>query len=1078
MNTTIKYTPSINIVRDINTEFNYIPTHNSIDVFNQLINNHKGSNKCQIIIGAYGTGKSSLLLAMMQTLTGVCKHFNLSKTSASKNNFEFIPIVGSYTSFISTIADIFLRNKKDYATKDIITAIKKKYNQLQDQNKTLVFLVDEFGKFLEYAAKNNPESELYFLQELAEWINDQQHNAMFAGVLHQDFNAYSNALNKIQKQEWDKVKGRFKEIVFNEPVEQLLYLASERISQKLGHTNFDKNFNKLFQLIKESKAFPLKDYLEVDIAKKLYPFDILSVAILTLSLQRYGQNERSLFSFLESNNSNFTKIEKGEYFSMDKVYDYLLNNFYSIVTSSNKSTDFLQWSGIRKALEKADGVLDKDINADAQKIIKTIGLLNLFASNGARLDDAFYKDYLRIAENIKDPAAVINKLAEHKIIRFIKHNLRYVIFEGTDLNIDLAIDEAGKLVEKVHNVVALLNQHFAFPFIPAKSIFYKTGTPRFFQFRLSENPIYEIPEDEIDGFINLIFSSEHSIEKKVQAASKECEEAILYGVYKNTAAIQRELFEIQKVRQVIADNREDRVALKYLNDILKNHINLLNHAVLDSLYSDQQNIIWFYNGKRLNIKSRHSFNKELSEICAKVYYATPVFKNELINKTKVSGQISLAKNKLTALLLNNIGQKNIGFDDNKFPPEKTIYLSLIRETGLHKEIDNVWQWHQPTDKSFTDLWKHCEQFLNSTKTKERSVQELIDGLLIRPFKLKKGFIDFWIPIFLMAKADDYALFDNDIYIPELTQDILELMAKKPAMFKVKAFDLSGIRLELFNRYRIFLSQPENSKPNNSIFIQTIKPFLNFYKSLPEYAMHTKQLSKQAIALREVIKTTKDPEKTFFDDFPAALGYSLQELQQNPALAENYIKQLQERIRELRTCYEELLTRFENFLAMEVLGVQAKFEVYKEHLLQRYASLKVHLLTPQQKVFYNRIVSPLNERASWLNSICQTCINKPLKVITDEDERVLYDKLKEYITALDNFTDISKVKVNEQLEDVVKLELTSLVKGIQQNILHLPKTKNQEINHKQREIRTILGKDKKINLAVLALLLQEYLSDEQ
>lgn len=1078
MNTTIKYTPSINIVRDINTKFNYIPTHNSVDVFNQLINNHKGNNKCQIIIGAYGTGKSSLLLAMMQTLTGMDKHFSLPKGLAGKNDFEFIPIVGSYASFISTVADIFLRIKKDYTTKDILTAIKKKHNQLQDEHKTLVFLVDEFGKFLEYAAKNNPESELYFLQELAEWINHHQHNAMFVGTLHQDFNAYSGTLNKSQKQEWDKVKGRFKEIVFNEPVEQLLYLASERVHQQFEHKNFDKNFNKLFQLIKEFKAFPLKDYLEIDIAKKLHPFDSLSASILTLSLQRYGQNERSLFSFLESNNLNFYKTAKGEYFSIDKVYDYLLNNFYSIVTSSSKSTDFLQWASIRKALEKADGIFKNDIHADAQRVIKTIGLLNLFASNGARLDDAFYKDYLSIAENIKDPSAILNKLAEHKIIRFVKHNLRYVIFEGTDLNIDLAIDEAGKLVEKVHNVVALLNQHFAFPFIPAKSIYYKTGTPRFFQFRLSEEPINEIPEDEIDGFINLIFSSEINIAKKAQAASKECEEAILYGVYKNTTAIQKELFEIQKVRQVIANNREDRIALKYLNDILKNHINLLNHAVLDSLYSDQKNIDWFHDGKKLTIKSRHSFNKELSEICAKVYYSTPTFMNELINKTKVSGQISLAKNKLTTLLLKNIDQKNIGFEENKFPPEKTIYLSLIRETGLHREIDNVWQWCEPADKSFADLWKHCEEFLNSTKTKERNLQELIDSLLIHPFKLKKGFIDFWVPILLMAKANDYALFDNNIYIPELTQDILELMAKKPAMFKVKAFDLSGIRLELFNRYRIFLSQPENSKPNNSIFIQTIKPFLSFYKSLPEYAMHTKRLSKKAIALREVIKTTKDPEKTFFDDFPAALGYSLQELQQNPAAAENYIKQLQERIRELRTCYEELVIRFENFLAMEVLGVQAKFEVYKEHLQQCYASLKVHLLTPQQKVFYNRIVSPLNERASWLNSICQACINKPLKVITDEDERVLYDKLKEYITALDNFIDISKAEVNEQLEDVVKLELTSIVKGIQQNILHLPKTKNQEINYKQQEIKTILGKDKKVNLAVLALLLQEYLSDGQ
>ncbi len=554
MNTTIKYSPSINIIRDINYNFNYIPTQNSIAVFNELINNLKTNNKAQIIIGAYGTGKSSLLLAMMQTLSGTHKHFNFGKVLANKTHYEFIPIVGSYTSFTSIVANIFLRDKKNFTTKDIIAAINKKYNSLHEQNKTLVFLVDEFGKFLEYAAKNNPESELYFLQELAEWLNDTKHNAMFVGTLHQDFNAYSNILNKNQRQEWNKIKGRFKEIVFNEPVEQLLYLAAERVYQKFGHSSFDKNFNKLFQLIKQSKAFPLKDYLELDIAKKLFPFDILSASILTLSLQRYGQNERSLFSFLESTNDGLSVVSKHEYYSIDKVYDYLLNNFYSIVTSSRNSSDFLQWSAIRKALEKAEGILDKSINADAQKVIKTIGLINLFASNAARLDDAFYIDYLSIAESVKNPVAIINKLIEFKIIRFVKHNLRYVIFGDTDLNIDLAIDEAGKLVEKATNIIALLNQHFAFPFIPAKSVFYKKGTPRFFQFRLSENPINEIPEDEVDGFINLIFSSESDIEKKTQATSKDCQEAILYGVYKNTVEIQNQLFEIQKVKQVTTVN--------------------------------------------------------------------------------------------------------------------------------------------------------------------------------------------------------------------------------------------------------------------------------------------------------------------------------------------------------------------------------------------------------------------------------------------------------------------------------------------------------------------------------------------
>ena len=73
------------------------------------------------------------------------------------------------------------------------------------------------------------KNELYFIQQLAEYVNDQRKNIFFITTLHQGFNGYSRNLTKTQQNEWDKVKGRLKEITFNEPVEQLLFLASERL---------------------------------------------------------------------------------------------------------------------------------------------------------------------------------------------------------------------------------------------------------------------------------------------------------------------------------------------------------------------------------------------------------------------------------------------------------------------------------------------------------------------------------------------------------------------------------------------------------------------------------------------------------------------------------------------------------------------------------------------------------------------------------------------------------------------------------------------------------------------------------
>ena len=70
-------------------------------------------------------------------------------------------------------------------------------------------LMDEFGKFLEYAVKNNPDKEVYFIQKLAEFFNDPKKLALSICSLHQNFSSYGQTLNSEQFKEWEKVKGNF-----------------------------------------------------------------------------------------------------------------------------------------------------------------------------------------------------------------------------------------------------------------------------------------------------------------------------------------------------------------------------------------------------------------------------------------------------------------------------------------------------------------------------------------------------------------------------------------------------------------------------------------------------------------------------------------------------------------------------------------------------------------------------------------------------------------------------------------------------------------------------------------------------
>lgn len=1059
------FSPSVNIVRDNGAQIDYILTPNAELVHSQLVTGFQIGVRAYNLVGAYGTGKSAFLKAFENDIINLSNNF----PNKSLSSFEFIKFIGEYTSLKKVFAD-FLKID-NLSSQNIIKEIDYYYSKL---NSGLIILIDEFGKFLEYAAQTNPEEELYFIQELAEYVNDKNKNILFISTLHQDFNQYAFNLSQAQKNEWDKVKGRLKEITFNEPVEQLLFLAAKRVD-KLGFENDNYNFETLFKVIQDSNLFPLRDYFNKDIGGKLFPLDVLSASVLTLSLQKYGQNERSLFSFLDSNDPynlfDYDQIEN-PYFNVACVYDYLVHNYYSFLTTKY-NPHYSQWTNIRAAIEMTEGRFTDNPN-NAIKIVKTIGLLNLFGNASGIIDEAFIEQYARLSLGIADAKNIINELLGFRILRYVGYSNRFVLAQGTDLDIEKALNEASFSVEKPNNITDYIRDYFTGNYVAAKSVYYTKGTPRFFEFKIVEKFVNEVPSEEVDGFIYLVLSNIIK-EKEVVDFSLSTDEAVLIAYYQNYTQIQEGIYEILKIQKIKGDYLNDKIALNELGELELFHKNNLNKLINEDLYSNNGNVKWYYKGQLLNINSLKALNRQLSRICNEdIYTGTPVFRNEMVNKTKISSPISAAKKVLLRNLIENWQVENLGFDTNHFPPEKTIYLSLLKETGIHRIENGVLTISKPTDTSYDTLWELGEKFLESSKYSKRNLQDFVEMLSVKPFKLKQGFIDFWLPIFLFIKRNDFALFHEDIYIPELTFENLELVSKKAKNYEIKAFDVEGIKLRMFNQYREMLELTEKDAITNQSFIETIKPFLKFYREIPEYSKKTLRLGEKALKLRDAIANSKDPEKTFFEDFPSAMNVNILELQNNTQKLEYYIADIQSSIREIRTSYSELIERFENYILTDIVGETLDFKEYKLKLQNRFKNVKKHLLKPNHKVFIQRLNSPLEDKNAWLNSLVQVCLGKTLDKLTDEEEAKLYTVFTDTIAELDNLYEISRKDFDENKEDIFKIEITSFVDGLKKNLVRLPKEKTKEISEKEGELKKLLVEDSRINITVLANLLQEEL----
>ncbi len=1070
-----KFTPSINIERDETKSFSYIATPNAVRTVEQLESDISAGLRSFNIIGSYGTGKSSFLLALEQSLTGKDQHFDTSLFSGCK--CEFLKLVGSYESIIDAFSERLgvtaVKNRVEHTLTEIMTI----YRGIKG-NRALIIVLDEFGKFLEYAAQHEPEKELYFIQQLAELANDSRHQIVLITSVHQSFETYAYDLNKRLRQEWTKVKGRFKEITFNEPVEQLLFLAAEHIAKATDLLPPKKRIKTGLEIFERSKSF--KSTYAKDIAEKLFPLDLLSANVLTLALQRYGQNERSLFSFLESTDNTslfrFAQQSKETFYNLAHVFDYLINNFFSFL-NSKYNPDAASWSAIKVAIEQVENSFDVGLN-NYLKLIKSIGLLNNFSAAGSVMDEQFLSAYATHLLGISDAENVIADLVTKKIIRYRGHSKRYVLTEETEVDIELALLEAEATVSAITDIPTVLKKYFEFSPALAKEFSYLNGTSRYFQYEISEHPHLVKPVGEIDGYIQLIFNERLNEEQLLEISRNNC--ANVFVAYQNTKRIKALLYDLEKTQKVLTENLHDRVAKRELESIIVHEKALLNHCILDNLYKAGGEVVWYWNGQVEVVGSKKVFNKLLTQICNDVYREAPVFRNELVNKHKISSAIHTAKRNYFKALVNNWDKVDLGIPANKFPPEKMIFKSLLQDSGLAPYRDDLYQGAElrPGD-NFYNLWLRSNEFLDSTKGSRKPLIGLFELLSAAPFKLKQGFLDFWIPSFLFLKRDDFALYVEGGFIPYITEETLELIAKKPKDFEIKAFDIDGVKLDIFNSYRVILDQESKQKLGNLSFIETIKPFLVFYRTLPEYAKQTHRLSKEGLLIRDAIAKSKDPEATFFESFPLALGTTITELNQHPERLPAYSDTLQGAIREIRTCFDGLVERFEGFIRQELLFEEntLSFEELKAKLQKRYQHLKRHLLLPKQKAFVQRVDSLLDEKRPWLSSISQALSGKPLENFNDEDEILLYDQIRTMLQDLDGLTELSVIDIDENKEEVYNIQMTTFGRIASKSIIRLPKLASAQLDPLVSSLESNLTDDPELNKVVLTTLLQKLLAHE-
>ena len=377
----------------------------------------------------------------------------------------------------------------------------------------LLLVIDELGKFLEYAAQSPAKGDVFVLQTLAEFATRSTQTPLFLlTILHQAFEQYAHRLAKSQREEWAKVQGRFEDIAFVEPAEQILRLIASAIQDESVHGREGLSVS----IESDLKPIQLNDDEFSGLLRDCLPLHPTVALIIGPIFRRFAQNERSLFAFLSSSEpyglQDFLSNQHYDgsvlpMLSVADLYDYLNT---TIANRLYASRDGDKWVEIEMAINRLT-----DPSPTLVKLIKTIGLLSIIGEVSTHLKAS--KRILRYA--LDDHTAEFNQefdtalktLEKRSIVIYRRYNDIYALWEGSDIDIEALSHEAEGHLDPNETLTNYLSKLAPpRPLIARRHLFEK-GTLRYFEVRYTDLENFDASMGEsindADGLVPLCTAS-------------------------------------------------------------------------------------------------------------------------------------------------------------------------------------------------------------------------------------------------------------------------------------------------------------------------------------------------------------------------------------------------------------------------------------------------------------------------------------------------------------------------------------------------------------------------------------------
>jgi hypothetical protein len=893
--------------------------------------------------GPYGGGKSSLVVALSALLNGnpalqkeATRVFGRKLAGEmaralppGTKGWRILPVVGRRDQPVTVIGEAaearldVRRPRSGWNEKSLVSALTDAAGRNPKAHGGLIVFVDEMGKFLEAAAHDS--ADLHLFQELAEAASRSNGRLLVVGILHQAFDEYAQRLSHEKRDEWAKIQGRFVDLAVNTAGEEQIDLLSRAIQS-------DHRPQKPGPLATEVALIARQDRRDearrlAELLERCWPLHPAVACLLgPISRRRFGQNQRSLFGFLNSSEphgfQDFLRAAGRDLYDVEELWDYLRANLEPSILAS---PDGHRWALSVEAVERCEAT-----SADTSpiRVLKTIALIDLFKERSGLLASA---RLLRACLPQMTHAAIAKALTflqTNKLIIFRKFQDAYAVFAGSDFDIEAAVrqalDDTGELD------FALLNALAGFQPLLAKRHYHETGAMRWFEVRLTPLRVLgdlsseDRPAPGTVGQFLLAIPTDGEradyAEELCRAAARRSEKQdIVVGLSAHAftlGALGRELIALETVRNDRPELAGDPVARREV---------IARLAAVQSLFESElrkalDTAVWYRKYQHGGPKAfgHADLNGLASDLADRRFEKSPRLHNELLNRQKPSGSAIAAQNELLKRMVLNEGQERLGIDG--FPAEGGLFASILEATGLYARDGGSWRFVVPAASDedgcrLSPLWNAASDHLQKNGARTVTVAELYDLWRQQPYGMKDGLMPVLAVAFVLSQRNKLAVYREGIFRARFNDVDVQYLAKDAATIQLRWMDLSDVSRRLLSDMAdIVRGLDEQNSLVHLEAIDVARGLVGIYESLPSWTKRTMRLSANAIRIRELFKAARDPNQFLFDDIPEKLGTTGPLDEEDVA---RIVTAVREALEELAQAYPSMLRRLRDIMLAEL-----------------------------------------------------------------------------------------------------------------------------------------------------------------